>query len=369
MSTATETGTAEAPRGLLARVLGSPWLRPLNDLQVLDELVAPLQIVWSPVRIRARVVERRAETPDCCTLRLRPNARWPGFLAGQHVGVEVELNGRRHVRRYSLTSDPAQRGDISITVKRQPGGQVSNWLHDEAAVGTVLGLQPPEGDFVLPPRLPDRLLMMSAGSGVTPLYAMLLELRNRRYHGDIAFVHVCRDGSHAIFDAALQALAGDLPGLRLLRIETAGGGRPSTEALLAAVPDYAQRLTLLCGPDPMMKPIRSLWQQQGLADKLLWERYAAVVPAAPDAVAVDVGCLRSGRQFSASTGQPLLLSAEAAGLAPRYGCRAGICHTCRYRKRSGRTENLLTGEVSEEPGEIVQLCISLPRSDLEFEDL
>jgi ferredoxin len=135
------------------------------------------------------------------------------------------------------------------------------------------------------------------------------------------------------------------------------------------VPDYAQRLTLLCGPEGLMAPVRKRWVAEGLEKNLLWERFSMVAPPVEGATSVKVSCLKSGRNFEASTGQPMLLTAEAAGLTPRYGCRSGICHTCRYRKRSGRVTNILLDTVSEEPNEMIQLCVSVPCSDVELEDL
>ncbi len=82
---------------------------------------------------------------------------------------------------------------------------------------------------------------------------------------------------------------------------------------------------------------------------------------------LDVRCARLERLFSAATDVPLLVAAEQAGLRPRYGCRMGICHTCSCVKRTGTVENVLTGEISSEPGERIQLCISRPRTELTLE--
>jgi ferredoxin len=92
-----------------------------------------------------------------------------------------------------------------------------------------------------------------------------------------------------------------------------------------------------------------------------------VRPFDPAAGTLEVRCARSERLFSAATDVPLLVAAEQAGLQPRYGCRMGICHTCSCVKRTGTVENVLTGEISSEPGERIQLCISRPRTDLTLE--
>ena len=66
--------------------------------------------------------------------------------------------------------------------------------------------------------------------------------------------------------------------------------------------------------------------------------------------------------FTASARSSLLSEAEAAGLRPAHGCRIGICKTCQCSKRSGTVENLRTGEISSEPDQLIQLCVSVARS-------
>jgi ferredoxin-NADP reductase len=161
---------------------------------------------------RRRVLAVVDETADTKTFVLRPNRNWPGFRAGQHVGVEVEIDGVRHQRRYSLSSAPSARRVIAITVKRQPGGKVSPWLHDRVRAGDVVGLEPPAGTFTLPTPLPERLLMVSAGSGITPVMAMLRDLAASPAL-DVVFVHVARRPDDAIFAAELARLASSRPGL------------------------------------------------------------------------------------------------------------------------------------------------------------
>jgi ferredoxin len=76
--------------------------------------------------------------------------------------------------------------------------------------------------------------------------------------------------------------------------------------------------------------------------------------------------LRSNRSVAVGTGT-LLEQAESAGLAPQFGCRMGICHTCTCRKAAGAVRNVLTGQVSEAPDEDIQLCVSVPAGDVALE--
>lgn len=344
----------------------SPWLRPLNDLYAIDDLLAQVHPTWSLGRIKARLRCVVQETPDTRTFVMRPNHIWPGFCAGQHVLVEVEIDAVRHLRAYSLSSVATDGRLVAITVKRQPGGKVSNWLHDHLRPGDVLTLGAPAGDLVLPTSVPPHLLMLSAGSGITPLMSMLRELRARGYAGDVAFVHSCRSHEYAIFGAELEHLAATWPRLRLHLHFSGDAGRLDVHTLTVLVPDYAACHTLLCGPEGFMATFQEHWRGRGIEDRLRLEHFG--VPAAPLAAdgnaALTVRSVRSQQTFTATGAVPLLVEAERAGLRPPYGCRVGICHACQCVKLNGTVENLRTGKVSSEPNEPVQLCITRARSDL-----
>jgi ferredoxin-NADP reductase len=253
-------------------------------------------------------------------------------------------------------------------VKRHPGGLVSNALHDQLANGAALVLSPPAGEFVLPRVPPRRMLMLSAGSGITPVMSMLRDLHRRARHRDVVFVHVCRTPADAIFAAELRALAASMPALRLVTHVTAERGRLDADGIAALVPDYAERPTWLCGPAAFMEMVQARWDADGLASQLACERFGGPVARRHAAgVPVRVRATRSNHSFTTTGERPLLVEAEAAGLAPKHGCRIGICRTCRCRMTSGTVENLRTGQLISEPGQQIQLCISAARSDLELE--
>jgi ferredoxin-NADP reductase len=357
--------TTDRVIGLARSVVASRWLRPLGDEAAIDDLLGQVNPLWSLNRVRARVERVVDETADAKTFVLRPNRHWRGFKAGQHVVVDVEINGARHQRAYSLSSDPADRSRVSITVKRQAGGRVSNALHHAIKVGDVLGLSAATGDFTLPAALPRKLLLLGAGSGVTPLMSMLHALHGAGYDGDVVFVHASRNQQDAIFSGALRSLVMQWSGLRWIEHHSDQQGRLDAATLAQNVPDLADRQTFLCGPLGFIDWVDAEWQARGIADKLAVERFGAPVakPRIGDAP-VEIDCVKSERSFSAAGTQSLLVEAEAAGLNPKYGCRAGICASCTCRKQSGTVENLLTGEVSDAPDELIRLCVSVARSDV-----
>src|ERR1700757_4133514 len=125
------------------------------------ELVNPL---WSTRELRGRIEEVKPETDRAATIVIKPGYRWPGHKPGQYVRIGLDIDGVRHWRAYSLTSDPFRAdGLISITPKEVDSGKVSPYLVRKTTPGTIVTLSDVEGDFVLPDRPGDQLLFISAG--------------------------------------------------------------------------------------------------------------------------------------------------------------------------------------------------------------
>jgi ferredoxin-NADP reductase len=354
----------------LTQRLASTVTRRLFLDRQLGFWLGELNRTWSLGEVRARVMRVIAETEDTKTFVLSPNAGWRGHRAGQHATVEVEIHGVRYRRPYSISSAPSD-ALVAITVKRNPDGRVSRWLHARVRAGHVLRLGPAAGELVLPDPRPGKLLLLSGGSGITPVMSILRDLAARGGIDDVAFVHHARSRHDVIFRRELGDLGGRHPGLRLLlglSDAASGPGRFDEAQLRRLVPDFAERETFLCGPAGLMERAERLWEREGAGRRLHIERFVAAAPSARAAVATPgahITLTRSGRSFPVAAGT-LLEQLERAGERPAHGCRVGICHTCKYRKRTGTVENLVTGAVSSEPDEDIQLCISAARSDVEL---
>lgn len=353
-------------RARFASVLRSRWLHPLNDAAAWEQMRVAINPMWSTRDHPARVMAIVDETADTRTLVLKPGRRWPGHRAGQHVVVEVEIDGRRLHRSFSLSSAPTADRRVSITVKRQPGARVSGWLHDRV-VGDVLRLSPPSGGFIAPDGL-DPLLMASAGSGITPLMAIVEDLQASGDPRTIVFLHCCRTPADFIFEGRLRALAATRPGLDLRVHVSAQAGRLDAATLARELPDFARYQALVCGPRGLTEGIENLYRSVDAPDRVRSESYSGRV--LPNTTGNDrahaVTCSVTEQVFTASTRSSLLEAAEAAGMKPAHGCRIGICKTCQCSKRSGTVLNLRTGEISSEPDQLIQLCVSVAQSPLEL---
>ena len=350
----------------------SRTLRAVVGAEVIDFWAAELGSTARVERTIARVTARWMETHDTATLVLKPNSNFPGFTAGQHVNLTVEVDGVRHTRSYSFSESPSTTGLIAITVKKVPGGRVSTHLVDSIKVGDEIELGRPFGDMTLPADIAgQKLLFLAAGSGITPLMSFIRQLERQSMPADVVLMYYVRSRQDLIFGRELTALAGQYAGLRVLPVyehETslAAGelsGRPSREQFDAVLPDLAERAVYVCGPTGFMNAVRQLCEGQARA----FHAEAFTPPVFVPSVAtgtVRLTLSKSNRTVEVPEGMPLLDALEAQGIKPRSGCRMGICNTCACGKAAGVTRNLMNNEVSVDASSSLRICVSAAVGDV-----
>jgi ferredoxin-NADP reductase len=332
-----------------------------------DDLLGTLNPLWSTSEPHARVVGLHRETADTTTLLLHTGRVRITHQAGQFVGIGTRLDGVWQWRTYSVTSRP---GDprLAVTVTVVPGGTVSGALAHHTPVGALLRIGPPAGEFVLPDPVPEKLLFVTAGSGITPVMGMLRDVAATRpdaLDGSVV-VHCARTPGEVVFGPELRALAA-ASGLRLVERHTAAEGRLTPDELADAVPDWAARQTWACGPGGLLDALAGHWERYGDPDALHVERFVPPAPAADTGSGGRVTFTTSGIVADAGPGVPLMAAGEAAGALLPNGCRMGICHTCVGRLRSGGVCDLRTGDVHDTPGQTVRTCVSGAAGDVEIE--
>lgn len=359
------------------RILGSKALAALTSPHGVDRYLEMVNPMWAATEVRARVVDIHRENPDAvgsapvATLTLQPTSTWRGHRAGQYVQVGVELPGssRRMTRCFSISSAASLPGErFTLTIRAHDEGQVSKFLVTEARPGQMVHLGQAEGDFTLPfsPATtgPDPVLMISGGSGITPVMSQLRTLlRDTPRFGDragrvgrkVTFVHFARSAEDQIFAAELAEIAA---ADNNVDVHLRHGETFSADELRRLVPDFADTDTWACGPAGLIDLVRAAY---GASPRLRVEFFKAPVVATGSAEGA-VSFTRAGAS-AANTGASLLEQAEALGLEPAYGCRMGICFSCVRTKTEGTVRNVLTGEESSLPDEEVRLCVSAPVGD------
>ncbi len=362
------TATATAP----SRRRGIPGRRLLDTIagpHGVDRYLEQINPTLVFGECRAEVVAVSHGTEDSVTLNLHANRAWRGLRAGQFVQVSVEIDGVRHTRCYSPASPEGFDRELQITVKRHPDGLVSNFLADHARPGMVIGLSQADGDFHLPDSRPSSVLLIGAGSGITPLMAILRTLCAEGHAGPIALIQYAPDPDRTIYREELDRLAAENPNFKLTRSYTRApgigelDGHFSPTHLPQVDPRFADAETFACGPPALLDAVRGTWAN-GLEHRLHVESF--VPPSLLPVGEPGMGSIRfAGSDLEVrNTGASILEQAEQAGVPAQSGCRMGICHTCTCRKVSGTVKNLLTEEVSAAPNEEIQLCVSAPLSDL-----
>ncbi|MDL5156712.1 flavin reductase family protein [Actinomycetospora termitidis] len=326
-----------------ARVLFTPLL-PDDYLAVVDPL-------WSARAPRGRIIATRTVGPATTELTIRTGAGWRGHRPGQHVGLGVDLGGRRHWRTYSITSAPDAE-HLTVSVTAVPDGSVSVHLARVAQAGELVALGPAGGEF----GAEGPLLMISGGSGITPMLGLL---RGGALDGnDTVLVHSGR-GGHVHADD-LDAL----PATVHRHDSTAGHLQPSD--LDTLVPDWRARTLLVCGPAGMIDAFSASADEAGVP--CVVERFVSPAPTVLDdgATGGTVTFTTSGVVAEADAVTPLLRAGEDAGALLPSGCRMGICHTCVGRLSAGAVRNLHTGEIEAAEAEgdvIVRTCVSAAAGD------
>ncbi|WP_246241743.1 ferredoxin reductase [Flexivirga aerilata] len=308
-------------------------------------------------QLRGVVTAVRPETPQSTTIAFRPGNGWSPHDAGQWARIGVEIDGVRQWRSYSLSAPAGSDPEITVTAC----GKVSAHLAHETRVGDIFFLAPPQGDFVLPTG-PRPLLMLTAGSGITPVMSMIRTLVPRRPDADVVLIHSARDRESTLFATELAELSEQYDGLHVIHRFTGEDGRidfSDAADLDALCPDWRSRKTYVCGPSEMLDAAESLWTNANLPDTLTVERFATATYAEVDgATGGTVTFEKSDREIEADGTTPLLEVGEEAGVLMPSGCRMGICRTCLTPLLSGQVRDLRTGEINATEGDLIQTCIS-----------
>lgn len=329
-------------------------------------------------------------THDVSTFVLEPTSpRTFVFTPGQYVVVSVTIDGERQQRCYTISSPPTRPHLLTITVKRVPGGPVSNWLHDNLARGGRLEVSGPFGDFTLAQHPSAKYLFLSAGSGITPLMSMTRTLADLCGPADVAFVHSARSPADIVFRRELEALPatglnvavtsiceGDSPG----EVWNGPRGRLSAGLLGVLVPDLHEREVFMCGPGPYMSAAHNVLTELGVPPERVHEESFVIEPVAqalsvvPDEAVLlsaepataTVEFRRSGAHVQCAPGTTVLEAARSAGVSIRSACEQGLCGTCKSDLVSGSVDMQHAGGIR--PREIAAgrflPCCSYPQGDL-----
>ncbi|WP_119142642.1 hybrid-cluster NAD(P)-dependent oxidoreductase [Pseudomonas reidholzensis] len=341
----------------------------------------------SGARKRIECLSVVAQTHDVKTFTFQcPDYPALAYEPGQFLTVSPLIDGQSVSRCYTLSSTPTRPFTFSITVKRVPGGAVSNWLHDNLKAGDGMAASGPAGVFTPVAGPARKLLYLSAGSGITPLMSMTRAAADLHADLDIVFVHSARTPTDIIFREELARLERSMPRLRTLFFCEGLGdepdwtgpiGRLSLEQLQQRIPDFMERSVFTCGPKGYMDAAKALLGNAGF-DLARYHQESfditaeAEVEAPPCAApgqlqdTFSVRLARSGKTFTMSADQTVLSAAKKAGAVVPSSCSQGVCGTCKTAVLEGSVEMNHNGGIRQREIDkgLRLLCCSRPTSDL-----
>jgi 3-ketosteroid 9alpha-monooxygenase subunit B len=340
---------------------------------------------YHQVRVKAVL----SETDDARSLVLDvPDelAELFAYRPGQFCTFRVHLDDEDHARCYSMSSAPETGDDLTVTVKRVPGGLVSNWLNDHVLAGDLVEVSRPAGAFCVRPG--DRpVIGFCGGSGVTPVMSITRSVLASSSR-PVRLLYANRDAGSVIFDRALRELqARHRDRLEVRHHLDSDGGYLDAGAIVDFVGDALDADFYLCGPAPFMDLVERTLLGLGVEpDAVFIERFVtpgqAGQPGAPPdagetAGSLDkIGLILKGRKHEVDyrAGDTVLDTARRANLSAPYSCEAGNCATCMAQLLEGevamRVNNALTPDEVEEGW--VLTCQSVPTSGpvtIEYEAL
>ncbi|MGB0877112.1 MAG: 2Fe-2S iron-sulfur cluster-binding protein [Mycobacterium sp.] len=300
------------------------------------------------------------------------------YAPGQFLTLRVPSDRTGSVARcYSLCSSPFTGDPLTVTVKRTVDGYASNWLCDNAHPGMKLHVLAPSGTFV-PKTLDTDFLLLAAGSGITPMMAILKSALSEG-SGKVALIYANRDENSIIFAAALRELAAQHPDrLTALHWLESVQGLPSATALSEMIGPYATRETFICGPGPFMAAAEQALKSSGTpADRVHIEVFKSLESDPFATVVIEEDNSDEGpataivtldgdtHEVSWPRTAKLLDVLLAKGLEAPFSCREGHCGACAVVAKAGDVEMEVNDVLEQQDLDegLILACQAHPRSE------
>lgn len=349
---------------------------------------------WGNGRHLVRCVKVIQETKDVktfCFMAEQPVMFF--FKPGQFVTLELEIDSIQVMRSYTISSSPSVPYSFSITVKRVPGGQVSNWLHDNMSEGDELPVHGPVGLFNCIDFPSEKVLFLSGGVGITPVMSMARWFFDTNAEVDMQFIHSARTPEDIIYHRELEHMCSRVSNFSLSLIcerqETGQAwsgyrGYLDQTKLEMISPDFMHREIFCCGPEVYMSAVKKMLTAVGFDMSRYHEESFGATPVEAEQDAIDqaevavdeadalessdmikVEFSNAGMSVQIAPGETVHTAASKLGLTIPKACGMGICGTCKVLQTSGDVVMEHNGGITDEDVEAgyILSCCSVPQSD------
>jgi len=372
--------------------------------------------LWCSGKATLEVVDVISETYDVKTFRLAgQNGMLFSYKPGQFLTISVEIEGKTVKRSYSISSSPSRPHTLELTIKRCPGGLVSNWANDNLKVGDTLQVKGPSGKFSCFNFPAEKVFLIGAGSGCTPIMAMSRWLVDTAADVDVVLLISARTPRDIIFRKELEVLAARHPRFKVYMTVTGAWestdtwagirGRLSQEMIRMVAPDFMERSVFMCGPKPFGDGAKDHLKAMGFPmENLHTESFGGAPPkkpaadaappaaapapapkpvaaaapapapapapaAAPVAAGFQVQFSTSGVSVASAGDEMILDLADDNGVEIDSACRAGSCLSCKVKLVSGEVDMDVDAELEDEERAegYILACSSTAKSDIVIE--
>ncbi|MBL4602284.1 MAG: iron-sulfur cluster-binding domain-containing protein [Emcibacteraceae bacterium] len=291
--------------------------------------------------------------------------------AGQHISLLLPLEGGDEYRTFTIASSPTMPDEISLTIKTNRPNGATAWMRDNVKIGTNLTAVGPTGQFNIADNPCEDLLLISAGSGITPMMSMLRWLYNRRDDIKITFVHYAKTSDEYLFSEELSNINDDYSALNLYQISTHRDDGPisglPTASQLKSIIEISDQTVFCCGPAGFMDVIKTVMLDSGLDEAQYHQESFGVdkvdnAPQEIDENAETVTVRFKDKIFEAAKGANLLNVLKQNKFVIPTGCKSGMCGTCQMKLESGSVKmnqlgGLSDGQIGD--GYILACCSTL----------
>lgn len=288
-------------------------------------------------------IKRIDETIDSATFEFQKldNSQFE-YKAGQFLTFEVDVAGELEYRAYSLSSSPSQSESVAVTIKRVPGGKVSNYLLDHLQAGIALPAMGPAGEFTLQDNpVTQDILLLCAGSGISPCISIALWLLETKQQVNIHFIYSAHTEKDVIMADKLAALEEQHEHFRLTLVlskpenTNARQGRLDRKLFELLVPNNDAKTIFTCGPENYMQDIESIAESTGFDMSLFHKESFMPVSDKPvsdePSVSYQIIAPQYGKNVKVESNQSLLSALEASGIPIIGACRTGVCGSCKCK--------------------------------------
>lgn len=334
---------------LVGRHTTNFWLQKVNPL-------------WSMHQPLGKIIEKNQSAQETTSLTIEVNRHFKMGQAGQHHPVTVEVNGRRYERTYSLTQLDANR--VLLTVKKVAKGIVSQWLTESAQIGDVLEFGQPYGEMLIP-KNEQPLILLAAGSGITPMYSLVKTLaeHGQLKHKSVQLMYWVKKHQDVAFKIRFEKIAEQHPNFKFNVFYTQESPTDArlNDQYLDQIPELEKSTVYVCGPSGFVATAEQLFKNVQLFKS---EAFSLTPMIADDTGFINVTLTQSNKVVSIAKGQSILAGLEQQNIKPQHGCRMGICNKCACNKAQGATKNLVNGQENIESNNLLRICINSAQTDL-----